>query len=132
MSRRSIAAIAVAGIALATPVLAQPKSQDYPQRTVTIVVAVAPGGGIDALARAFADKLRDRLGQSVVVENRPGAGGVIGADYVARSAPDGYTLLLTTTAEALAKWVHRNVPFDVVNDYAPIGGLRAELVLPGA
>jgi len=82
MSRRSIAAIAVAGIALATPVLAQPKSQDYPQRTVTIVVAVAPGGGIDALARAFADKLRDRLGQSVVVENRPGAGGVVGARWL--------------------------------------------------
>jgi tripartite-type tricarboxylate transporter receptor subunit TctC len=90
---------------------------------VTIVVAVAPGGGIDALARAFADKLRDRLGQSVVIENRAGAGGLIGADYVAKSPPDGYTLLLTTTAEALAKWLHRNVPFDVVNDFAPIAEL---------
>jgi tripartite-type tricarboxylate transporter receptor subunit TctC len=90
---------------------------------VTIAVAVAPGGGIDTLARAFADKLRDRLGQPVVVENRAGAGGVIGADYVAKSPPDGYTLLLTTTAEALARWLHRNVPFEVVKDYAPIAEL---------
>jgi tripartite-type tricarboxylate transporter receptor subunit TctC len=107
---------------LATPVLAQP-SQNYPERAVTIAVAVAPGGGIDTLARAFADKLRDRLGQPVVVENRAGAGGVIGADYVAKSPPDGYTLLLTTTAEALARWLHRNVPFEVVKDYAPIAEL---------
>jgi tripartite-type tricarboxylate transporter receptor subunit TctC len=107
---------------LATPVLAQP-SQNYPERAVTIAVAVAPGGGIDTLARAFADKLRDRLGQPVVVENRAGAGGVIGADYVAKSPPDGYALLLTTTAEALARWLHRNVPFEVVKDYAPIAEL---------
>ena len=75
MSRRGIAAVAVVGVALATPALAEPRSQNYPERAVTIVVAVAPGGGIDTLARAFADKLRERLGQAVVVENRAGAAG---------------------------------------------------------
>jgi tripartite-type tricarboxylate transporter receptor subunit TctC len=123
MSRRRIAAIAVAGVTLVTPVLAQPKSQSYPQRAVTIVAAVAPGGGIDTIARVFADKLRDRLGQPVVVENRPGAGGMLGADYAAKSPADGYTLLMTTTAEALTKWLQRNAPFDVVNDFAPIAEL---------
>jgi tripartite-type tricarboxylate transporter receptor subunit TctC len=123
MSRRGIAAVGVVGVALATPALTQPRSQNYPERAVTIVVAVAPGGGIDTLARSFADKLRERLGQAVVVENRAGAGGVIGADYVAKSPPDGYTLLLTSTAEALAKWLHRSTPFDVVNDFAPIAEL---------
>jgi tripartite-type tricarboxylate transporter receptor subunit TctC len=123
MSRRSSVAVVAAIVVFAVPVLAQPRAQNYPDRTVTLVVAIAPGGGIDAIARVFADKLRGRLGQSVVVENRVGAGGVIGADYVAKSAPDGYTLLLTTTSEALVKWLRRTVPFDVVHDFAPIGEL---------
>src|SRR5215472_5332310 len=123
MSRKGISAIAVAILVLVAPALAQPKSQDYPQRAVTIVAAVAPGGGIDTIARVFADKLRDRLGQPVVVENRPGAGGMLGADFAAKSPPDGYTLLMTTTAEALTKWLQRNVPYDVVKDFAPIAEL---------
>jgi tripartite-type tricarboxylate transporter receptor subunit TctC len=102
MSRRGIAAVAVVGVALATPALTQPRSQNYPERAVTSVVAVAPGGGIDTLARAFADKLRERLGQAVVVENR-----AVQAGHRRRLcgeiAPDGYTLLITSTDEALAK-----------------------------
>ncbi len=121
MSTRSGLAIAAAIVALAASVQAQPRS--YPDRTVTLVVPIAPGGGVDAIARVFAEKLRDRLGQSVVVENKVGAGGMIGADFVAKSPPDGHTLLLTTTSEALVKWLQRNVPFDVVADLAPIAEL---------
>src|SRR3989442_2199491 len=98
MPMRGGLATAILIIGLTAPALAQPKSQSYPQRAVTIVAAVAPGGGIDTIARVFADKLRERLGQPVVVENRPGTGRMLGADYVAKSPPDGYTLLMTTTA----------------------------------
>ncbi|MPZ55002.1 MAG: tripartite tricarboxylate transporter substrate binding protein [Rhizobiales bacterium] len=123
---RRVFSILVATL-LATPLAAQ---QNYPERTVTIVVGVAPGGGVDTLARVVADKLKGRIGQPVVVENKTGAGGMIGADYVAKSKPDGYTLLLTTTAEALDKWLHKSVPFDVVNDFAQVAEVaRAPLVL---
>jgi len=126
--------ILVAVATLATSVFSAPliwaQGAPYPTRTVTIVVPLAPGGGVDTIARVFAEKLRDRLGQPVVVENRPGAGGVLGSDYVAKSAPDGYTLLMTTNAEVLAKFLHKSVPFDVTKDFASVSLLAtAPMVL---
>ncbi len=122
--------LACALVLLAFPALLGAQPASYPSRSVTLVVPIAPGGGVDTIARVFADKLRDRLGQPVVVENKVGAGGLIGADYVAKSPPDGYTLLLTSTAEAIAKWLHKTAPFDVLTDFAQVAELaRAPLVL---
>ena len=77
------------------------------------MVPIAPGGGVDAIGRLIAEKLQERLKQPVVVENRVGAGGAVGADSVAKAAPDGRTLLLIETSSILHKWLHKNVPFDV-------------------
>lgn len=88
-------------------------AQDYPSKTVRIVVPLAPAGGTDALARVLAAKLRDRLGQSVIVENRAGAAGNIGAEVVFNSPPDGYTLLFTQPAPLVVnKALYGNLPFE--------------------
>jgi len=87
------------------------QAQQYPARPVTFVVAFAPGGIADTLARLVAHKLEPKLGQSVVVENRPGAGGNIAAGVVAHASPDGYTLLVTTTAVAINLTLHKKNPF---------------------
>jgi tripartite-type tricarboxylate transporter receptor subunit TctC len=101
--------------------VAQPaQAQLNASRQITIVVPIAAGGGVDAIGRLIAEKLQDRLKQPVVVENRVGGGGVVGIDSVARSAPDGHTLLLMESSAVLHKWLHKNVPFDVVGDFAPI------------
>ena len=102
-------------------VLAQPvQAQLNPSRQITIVVPIGAGGGVDATGRLIAEKLQERLKQSVVVENRPAAGGMVGADSVAKAAPDGHTILLMETSAVLHKWLHTNVPFDVVADFAPV------------
>ena len=102
--------------------LAAPATQasEYPNRPVTLVVPIAPGGGVDALARILAERLRGKLGQSVLVENRPGAGSVIGATSVVKSAADGYTLLLLEPAAIIAKWLNKNVTYDVETDFDPV------------
>jgi tripartite-type tricarboxylate transporter receptor subunit TctC len=89
-------------------------------RAITLVVPIAAGGGMDTIGRAIAERLQERLKQPVVVENRVGAGGVVGVDYVAKAAPDGRTLLLLDISAVLHKWLHKSVPFDVVADFAPI------------
>jgi tripartite-type tricarboxylate transporter receptor subunit TctC len=95
-------------------------AQPYPARPVTLVVPLAAGGAVDTAARIIADKLQENLQQSVVVENRPGAGSLIGTSFVAKAAPDGYTLLLMEPGAVLAKWLNRTVPFDVTSDFSPI------------
>jgi tripartite-type tricarboxylate transporter receptor subunit TctC len=109
-------------IALALIVLAQPaRTQDYPARPVTLVAPYAAGGGADLLARLMAQKLGERLAQSFVVEDRLGAGGVIAASSVAKSAPDGYTLFLATSTQlAIQTTLHRKLPYDPAADFAPI------------
>ena len=109
-------------IALALIVLAQPaRAQDYPARPVTLVAPYAAGGGADLLARLMAQKLGERLGQSFVVEDRLGAGGVIAASSVAKSAPDGYTLFLATSTQlAIQPTLHKKLPYDPAADFAPI------------
>jgi tripartite-type tricarboxylate transporter receptor subunit TctC len=89
-------------------------------RPVTLVVPIAAGGGVDTIARVFAKELSERLKQPWVVENRPGAGGLVGLDSVAKAAPDGHTLVTFETSAALQQWLHKNVPFDVVKDFAPV------------
>ena len=103
---------------------------EWPTRPVTIVVQAAAGGGIDVVARRLAEQMKKSLGQSVVVENRGGAGGAIGAEYVARSAPDGYTLLIMAAGETYYKVLNPGVKFDVTADFTPIAMIAgAPLVL---
>jgi len=93
---------------------------DYPSRAVRIVVPAAPGGGTDIVARVLAQHFSKALGQPFFVENRPGAGNIIGIEAVARSAPDGYTLLMVPATLALNSVLYKKVPYDPVRDFAPI------------
>ena len=115
-----------AGIAALPTLASTVRAQPYPMRPITLVVPVAAGGGVDAVARILAGKMREALKQSVVVENRPGAGSMIGANFVAKAAPDGYTLLLMEPAAVLAKWLNKSVTYDVLRDFAPIALVASE------
>ena len=111
-------ALVIAGLlALLTPAAAD----DYPSRPITLVVPYTPGGSTDILARLAAQKLEERLKKQVIVENKPGAGTVIGSTQVARSAPDGYTLLMATpTPMAINVTLHRELPYDPATDLVPL------------
>ena len=101
--------------------LAPARAQDYPARTIRIVVAFPPGGPTDFVARLLADKMKVLLGQSVIIENKPGANAAIGADYVAKSEGDGYTLFFTTSgAVAVNPHMRSDLPYDPVRDFAPV------------
>ena len=95
-------------------------AQPYPAKPVKIVVAAGPGAGDDFAARQLAQKMTEILGQQFFVENRPGAGGMIGQTFVAKSAPDGYTLLLAGGSMAGAKYVNANMGYDLARDFTPI------------
>ena len=96
-------------------------AQDYPSRTVRLVVAFPAGGPTDFVARVLADKLKALLGQSVIIENKPGANAAIGAEYVAKSDPDGHTLFFTTAgAVVINPHMRADLPYDPVNDFAPV------------
>jgi tripartite-type tricarboxylate transporter receptor subunit TctC len=98
------------------------QAQDYPTRPLRLVVAFTAGGTTDFVARLLADKMKNALGQSVIVENKPGANGAIGAEYVARSDPDGYTLFFTTVgAVAINPAFRKDLTYDPMVDFAPIG-----------
>ena len=105
-------------LALMLPPLSH--AQDYPVKPLRIVVGFPPGGGTDAVARLVTPKLSDSLGQSVIVDNRPGADTNIANEYVARATPDGYTLLLNTGAIAINMSLYGKVGYDAVRDFAPI------------
>src|SRR3989442_1522526 len=96
-------------------------AQEYPSRPVRLIVPFAPGGGNDIVARAIAQRLSASLGRQFVVDNRAGAGGVVGAELAAKSPPDGYTLFLGGVgSHAINPSVHRNLPYDPLRDFAPI------------
>ncbi len=95
-------------------------AQGYPARPVRLIVPFAPGGGTDITARAIALKLTERLGQQVVVDNRPGANGTIGMDITAKAAPDGHTLSTMSSSHTLNVSLLKNVPYDLLKDLAPV------------
>ena len=107
-------------LVLAACSASQALGQTFPSRPVKVVVAFAPGTTSDIIGRLFADKLTQATGQAFVVENRTGAGGTIGAEFVAKSAPDGYTLLLSTAALPVSAHVFRNLKYDTGRDFASI------------
>src|SRR5437762_2654236 len=96
---------------------------EYPRRAIKLIVPYTPGTGIDILARSLSAKLGERMGAAVVVENRPGASGNIGTDAVAKSPPDGYTLLMTASTLVVNPGLFRHLPYDPVKDFAPIAPL---------
>ena len=109
------------------------RAQAFPSRTVRIVVPNAPGGAADITARTVGQALSSALGQAVVVENKPGAGGVVAGELVARAEPDGHTLLLVSSGTAVSAALFKSLPFDTLRDFAPVGQMATfDLVLVAA
>ena len=115
-----LAAFASALLALAAATTTAP-AQDFPNRPIRMVIAFPAGGPTDFVGRLVADKVKDILGQPIIIENKPGANGAIGADNVAKAAPDGYTLFLTTVgAVAITPHMRTDLPYDALRDFAPV------------
>jgi tripartite-type tricarboxylate transporter receptor subunit TctC len=127
ITRRALGGLGIA--ALAAPAV-RAQGTGWPNRPVRIVVAYAPGGGTDITTRAYAEALTQKFGQSFVVENRPGANGVVGTEGIARSAPDGYSLLAVTSTHVMNRQIVPNLPFDPATDFTALGLMaRYPLVL---
>lgn len=122
--------VLLAGLILIS--MAGANAADYPAKAITIIVPFAPGGSNDIVARAIGQKLNEDWGQPVVVDNRPGAGGVIGSEFVARAAPDGYTLLLVSSTFTINPAVKTNLPFDVAKDFTPVARIGQSPLLLAA
>jgi tripartite-type tricarboxylate transporter receptor subunit TctC len=104
-------------------------AQRYPNKPIRIIVPFAAGGSVDALARVIGQQLSETFSQPIVVENRPGAGGNIGSDVVAKAAPDGYTILQNTVGLAIAPAIFRTLPFDTLSDFTPVTQLVATTLI---
>jgi len=102
------------------------QAQEYPSRPVKVIVPFSPGGAVDGPMRVIAEQLGKRLGQQVVIENKPGAGATIGSEIVARAAPDGYTLLLASQTNAISATLYRKLSYDPVEDFAPVSLIGRE------
>ena len=100
-------------------------AQEFPVKPVRIIIPSSPGGGTDILARQLSVKLTERWGQQVIIDNRPGAGQMIGISLVAKSPPDGYTLVMTATPLALNSALYKKVPYDPIRDFAPVTQVAA-------
>ena len=120
-----------AGAAVLPAVSRSARAQAYPARPVRIIVAIAAGGATDIIARLMGQWLSERLGQPFVVENRPGAGSNIGTEAVVRAPPDGYTLLLVTTANAINATLYDKLNFNFIRDIAPVAGIIRASVCHG-
>jgi len=124
--RRIVVALAAALTLVAAPA----RAQDYPTRPVRIVVPFAPGGSADVFGRFIAQRLQESMGQNFIIDNRPGAGSLIGTDAVAKSVPDGYTLLLMSNTHTVNESLLPNKPFALMRDFVPVAPINAsELVL---
>jgi tripartite-type tricarboxylate transporter receptor subunit TctC len=116
LSRLATHAVVMAAALLAFPALAQ----KFPGKPIHMIIPVAPGGGVDLLGRAIGARMADTLGVPVIVENKAGANTVIGTELLAKSPPDGYTIIMASTAHATNGALMKNMPFDPVKDFAPI------------
>jgi tripartite-type tricarboxylate transporter receptor subunit TctC len=112
--------VAIAGIGLLLALaLAAAAADDYPSRSIRLIIPFPPGGSNDVVGRIIANQLGERLGRQVFVDNRAGAGGVVGSDLAAKATPDGYTLLVVSIAHAVDPWLYKE-PFDPVKDFVPV------------
>jgi tripartite-type tricarboxylate transporter receptor subunit TctC len=120
MNTHSIALALLSALAIGSAA-AQERPDAFPSRSIKIVVPFSPGGPSDVLARLIGQKMSEDWGQPVVIENRPGANTVIGAQLVAKAAPDGYTLLMAIDSTlTMNQYLYRTPPYDPINDFAPI------------
>jgi len=125
----------MAALLLASMTLTARAADQFPSRLITLVVPLTPGTAIDILARLYADKLSQVLGQQIVVLNKPGAGGVIGGETVANATPDGYTLLFANSGHSILGFINKSMPFDPIHDFAgvsTVGVAPAIVVVPSA
>src|SRR3954468_11793571 len=116
-SAQGLRAIASVAFLIASAAIQTAAAQDWPNHSIRILVGFGAGGGTDIAARTIAQPLQDILGQSVVVENRVGAGGMTAAMAVAKAPKDGYTLLMMSNAHVIAPVIYKNIPYDPVNDF---------------
>jgi len=116
LNRRGFVA-AAAGLSLAPALV---RAQDFPAKQVRVVVPYPAGGGTDIVARLIVPRLAERWKQTVIIDNKGGASGILGSEIVARSAPDGYTLLIMTSAHAINPSTVKNLPYDTERDFTPI------------
>jgi tripartite-type tricarboxylate transporter receptor subunit TctC len=112
-------------LALAAPTFAQEDPSKYPSRPIHIIVGFAAGGGNDIIARVFGQKLSESLGQPVIVENKPGGGAIVATEYVAKSQPDGYTLLMSASGISINPAVYAKLPYDAINDFVAVSELAS-------
>lgn len=115
-----IACASLFGILIALPAPPALTADVYPQKPIRLVIPFSPGGGTDLLARAVSDKLAEILGTSVIIDNRPGAGGTLGTAVVARAAPDGYTFLFTSASYTFTPSLYKELPYDPLKDFKPV------------
>ncbi|MGZ5195548.1 MAG: tripartite tricarboxylate transporter substrate binding protein [Ramlibacter sp.] len=120
MDRRAASGLIAAAIAAPAELT---RAQAYPSRQVRLVVPFAPGGFTDVVARILGQKLSQAMGQQFVVENKPGAGSTIGTDFVAKSAPDGYTLVMVSSAHVISPWIYKSLPYDPISNFAAVSKL---------
>jgi tripartite-type tricarboxylate transporter receptor subunit TctC len=123
--RRALIAAALAALAIATPALAQ----DWPQRTVRIIVGFGPGGGADIIGRIVGQALQEKLGQAFVIENKPGSAGTLGNELVARAEKDGYTLGIMTAGQIIAATIHKGLRYDTLTAFEPVAQLATASLL---
>src|SRR5712691_1276520 len=113
---------AVIGIlSFATPAMAQ----EYPAKPIHLIVGFAAGGGNDIIARVYGQKLAEAFGQPVIVENKPGGGAIVATEYVAKSAPDGYTLLMSASGISINPAVYAKLPYDAIKDFVAVSELAS-------
>lgn len=125
MKKILLCAIAAATLFSSSLAGAQSAAQTFPNKPIRFVVPFPPGGGNDILARALAPKMSEILGQQVVIDNKAGAGGNIGADFVAKSPPDGYTIVIASNQVTMNPWIYSKLPFDIAKDFSPVAQIAS-------
>jgi tripartite-type tricarboxylate transporter receptor subunit TctC len=128
MTRRESISLLV-GAAMILPTTTAGSAQPYPTRPIRLIVPYPPGGDADIIGRVIGEKLRERLGQPIVIENRGGAGGILGTGLVNKATPDGYTLLLVPSSHVINPSIYAKLPYDTVKDFAPITMVASAAIL---
>jgi tripartite-type tricarboxylate transporter receptor subunit TctC len=119
----------LAAAVLAAGLIAPAQAQDWPQQTIRMIVSFGPGGGADIIGRILAESMQAKLGKPIVIENKPGAGGILGNDAVAKASPDGSTLGIMTAGQIIAAVTRKNMPYDTLSAFAPVGQVATASLL---